>query len=192
MEMLLTGIGLFLFTIMWKKMWVPTFLDTFRDHLFDLRDTELHNFFKEKYSLDNRYYIELRNLTNSYLRFTENISVWEYLFLFNDFEYAKKNKGIKLINKRFQSDNKELSEFINTYRRKCSSIVVRYMVVSSLLFILLIPIALLIILLLLFISSIFSFAKWISSNSLLRQPLNTFNHENLELISLLEKVPSKI
>jgi hypothetical protein len=134
MEMIFFGIGIILLIASWHFMWLPTMLDATRDKLFDLRDDQLRSHFVQRgIPLDNKLYCELRDLINGHLRNTESLSFFSFVYMVG---WAGKRPEIhqmllKRIDKRFRSDDKELAELASNIRKQAVTIMIEYMVLTS-------------------------------------------------------------
>ena len=134
-ELFLTGIGILALMAVWKLMWMKSILDDTRDHLFDLRDTELHNYFVENgLSFEHPMYVRLRKLLNGHLRNTESTTIWELMFAVGELTrnptvdlYKTKN-----LEKHFYTEDVNLKKFIEKIRFQSAMVMFRYMLYSSL------------------------------------------------------------
>lgn len=130
----------------WEKVLKPSILDHYRDKLFDLREEVREYYLAQGIPLSHDTYVQLRNLINSHLRFTEEMSLIKVAF----FAYRiEKNKGLKKylqrsIENNFTTNNRELSLFIKSTRKKAVDILLEYMVFSSPIVIILLSFAIII------------------------------------------------
>lgn len=127
------GINILLLIIIWDKVLKPSILDNYRDKLFDLREEVREYYLANGIPLSHNTYIQLRNLINSHLRFTEEMSLIKVAFFASRIE---KNKSLRdyiqrSIESNFTTDNKKLSIFIKSARKKAIDILFEYMIFSS-------------------------------------------------------------
>lgn len=133
-ETTLFGIGLILVIFTWHFMWRPTVLDTTRDKLFDLRDEQIRNYFvQRRLPLDHKLYRELRDLINGHLRHTESLSFFRFIFMIVWVEHHQdvNTTILERIERRFRTDDAELAAFIRQVREQAVTIMIEYMVESS-------------------------------------------------------------
>lgn len=133
-ETALFGIGLILAIFTWHFMWRPTILDTTRDKLFDLRDDQIRNYFvRRRLPLNHKLYRELRDLINGHLRHTESLSFFRFILMI---VWVERHQDVNTtilahIERRFRTDDAELADFIRQVREQAVTIMIEYMVESS-------------------------------------------------------------
>lgn len=127
------GINIILSVLVWKFILKPSLLDHYRDKLFSLRE-EVRDFFISKgIGLDDKIYINLRNIINTHLRFTENMSFTSVAYFSTKIE---KDHEIKRyikneIERKFKTNDKEMEIFVSNIRNKSINILSTYMIFSS-------------------------------------------------------------
>ena len=82
----LFGIDLILIYIAWSFFLKRSILDHFRDKLFDIRDDIRLYYIENKIPLTDKTYIKIRNLLNSHLRFTEQLSLFKIAIFLSEVE----------------------------------------------------------------------------------------------------------
>jgi hypothetical protein len=133
MELFMMGIGGMLLMLTWRFMLKKSVLDDHRDKLFDLRDSLRSTFVSQGWELESPIYRRLRDLINSYLRFTEHYSFAEFSVLeagvkrSDELQAALKGK----FDKQFSVSTPEQQEFVKKFRRQALSVMMSYMIVSS-------------------------------------------------------------
>jgi hypothetical protein len=111
----------------------PSLLDHYRDKLFDLREEVREYYLNNSIPLGDNTYIQLRNLINSHLRFTEEMSLIKCsLFMAQVEKNVDLKKDIhKAIKSQFHTKNKDLDTYIKTIRKRAADILLKYMIFSS-------------------------------------------------------------
>jgi hypothetical protein len=127
------GINILLLIVIWEKVLKPSILDNYRDKLFDLREEVREYYLANGIPLSHNTYIQLRNLINSHLRFTEQMSFIKVAFFASRIEKNRdlKNYIQRSIESNFATNNKDLFLFIKTTRKKAVDILQKYMIFSS-------------------------------------------------------------
>ena len=127
------GINILLLIVIWEKVLKPSILDNYRDKLFDLREEVREYYLAKGIPLSHNTYIQLRNLINSHLRFTEQMSFIKVSFFPSRIEKNRdlKNYIQRSIESNFATNNKDLSLFIKSTRKKAVDILRNYMIFSS-------------------------------------------------------------
>jgi len=133
MQLFLLGVNVLLLMAAWRLMLRKTILDHHRDKLFDLRDRLRETFVQNGWDLDSPMYKKLRNLTNGYLRFTEEFALLPFVALEND---LKENRTLQRalknsFDKEFSAKDEKLRAFIAQYRLDAREIMIGYMICSS-------------------------------------------------------------
>lgn len=132
-EMVLLGFGLLISIATWKYAVKPTMLDNARDQLFDLRQIVRKNFLQSKSGLDDPLYKELRDLLNGHLRHTEALTFTGFIAMalwmrkHSDDVAAVRQKH----EQRFKTNDKAKHEFITSVRRQAATIMLNYMIRTS-------------------------------------------------------------
>jgi hypothetical protein len=129
----LFGIDLILIYIGWTYFLKPSILDHFRDQLFDLRDDVRQWYIDNNIPLSDSTYINLRDLLNSHLRFTETKSLVKVAMFFSK---LKRNPKLdewlnQQVEAKFSTRNTKIRNFVNESRSKAVNILVLYMIYSS-------------------------------------------------------------
>lgn len=128
MQLFLFGLGLLLLMVSWHFMIKPTLRDRARDKLFDLRES-VRQYFLDHHDLNHHLYRDLRDLINSYLRYTEEITFLGFVMqLYYSDKHAKQSHSIK-----YAGLDKESVKFANSVRADASGIVIWYAIQTSLL-----------------------------------------------------------
>ncbi|MDP2852405.1 MAG: hypothetical protein Q8O23_03255, partial [Gallionella sp.] len=127
------GINVLLLFVVWNFMLRKTLLDHYRDKLFDLREEVRSFFLMNDIPLDSKEYKNLRDLLNAHLRFTERFTFLKFIILEVE---IKNNKGLQEylkieIDKRFNTENPKLKDFVPQVREKAKVILLNHMVNSS-------------------------------------------------------------
>ena len=129
--MVLFGVSLLFLLLVWNLS-KKTALDHTRDCLFDLRDDIRMYFLSNEYDLDSTTYMELRNLINTYLRFTENQRFIGLIYLYTKgISDTVKENIIAEFNQRFTTDDPTLQRYIDGVRGQTVRIVLKYMILTS-------------------------------------------------------------
>lgn len=132
LELSLFGVGALCLVLSWHFVLRPSLLDDTRDRLFDLRES-VRDFFASRDQLSHPAYVDLRNLINAHLRYTEEITFVGFLFKMHC--YAKYKEEFA---KEYQSffacagGNQEIIKFIGKVRVESSNIMLAYMIKTSL------------------------------------------------------------
>ncbi|MNR96002.1 hypothetical protein D3C72_271410 [compost metagenome] len=133
MELFLIGVNVLLLMLIWKLMVRKTILDHYRDKLFDMRDQLRVDFQKNGWELSSPTYKNLRDLVNGYLRFTENYSFTQFVFLENSVKQSKELqtelKG--KLDRKFNVKDPAEAAFILAFRRSAVQTMMSYMILSS-------------------------------------------------------------
>lgn len=135
-ETFLLGIGIILCMLTWKYAVKPTYLDSTRDELFDLRDHKLKAFFlSSEGGLHDPMYVRMRGLLNDLLRYTENASLMGFLFTLAVLaRHTNKLDELNTLHEsEFKSDDPTISAFCEEVRYDANAIMMRYMIRTSLL-----------------------------------------------------------
>lgn len=133
MQLLMCGLGGILIMLTWRFLLKKSVLDDHRDKLFDLRDSLRSSFVSKGWGLDSPIYGRLRDLINSYFRFTEHYSFTEFTVL----EYeVKRSEELQValkerVDRKFATSIPEQQEFVKQFRREALSVMMSYMIVSS-------------------------------------------------------------
>jgi hypothetical protein len=133
MELFLFGVNVLILISVWKFMIRKTILDNSRDKLFDLRDELRDTFLERGWGLSSPMYKKLRDLLNGHLRFTENYSVSQIVFVEAG---VKSNKHLEAelhaqFEKKFLTGNAEMDEYIKSIRSRSLVAVMDFAVYSS-------------------------------------------------------------
>lgn len=133
MELIFFGINLLLVMAVWHFMLRPTVLDHSRDRLFDLRDDLRASFVSKGWDLGSPEYRRLRDLINGYLRFTEEMSLARSSWMVSE---IKKNDELKKymnqkVRAAFASNDPEVQQYIQEFRKRALLVVIDYMIASS-------------------------------------------------------------
>lgn len=110
-----------------------TVLDHHRDKLFDLRDRLRATYVERGWDLDSPMYRKLRNLTNGYLRFTEEFAFVPFTLLERE---VKERPAIlqslkQHLEREFSTKDAELLAFVQEYRAEARFVMIGYMICSS-------------------------------------------------------------
>jgi hypothetical protein len=135
-ETLLLGLGIISGMAVWKYAVKPTYLDEARDSLFDLRDAKLRKFFlNTERGLNDPLYVRIRELLNSLLRYTERATLAG--FFITMLVLTKHRKDLETLteahDREFSSDDINVTEFCDKIREEANSIMMRYMIRTSVL-----------------------------------------------------------
>lgn len=133
MELFLLGFNGLLLLAVWHFMLRKSILDDHRDRLFDLRDHLRAKFVQEGWSMDQPIYRKLRDLINSYLRFTESYSFTAFMLMERS---VLKNPALqarlkKDIDAEFKPAHQGQADFIKCFRIHAVKVMMSYMIVSS-------------------------------------------------------------
>lgn len=133
MELLMCGLGGMLILLTWRFMLKKSVLDDHRDKLFDLRDSLRFTFVSQGWDLQSPIYRRLRDLINSYLRFTEHYSYAEFTVVESGVKRSQELQAAlkERVQKKFETAIPEQQEFIKKFRREAVSVMMSYMIVSS-------------------------------------------------------------
>jgi hypothetical protein len=133
MQLLMCGLGGILILLTWRFMLKKSVLDDHRDKLFDLRDSLRATFVTKGWGLESPIYGRLRNLINSYLRFTDHYSFWEFTALESGVKHSEELQVAlkERVDKKFATSIPEQQEFVKQFRREAVSVMMSYMIVSS-------------------------------------------------------------
>ncbi len=128
------ALGVLALLAVWKFMLRPSIQDTYKDHLFDVRD-RLRSRFAEQGQLDTNAYRELRDTLNRYIRFIEvaNLSI-TYQFAVQMGENPRvADRYLRDLDRRFDVDDPRLARLARASRQHCSRTIQFYVFHSSLL-----------------------------------------------------------
>lgn len=133
MQITLFALGVLVMMMVWRFMLRRTILDNSRDQLFDLRDELRETFIKNGWDIGSPIYKRLRDLLNGHLRFTEEVSVSQIVYLEVVVKHDKKLQSEFQIRaeKIFASDNEAQKEFIQSIRKRAMVAVMNFAVFSS-------------------------------------------------------------
>lgn len=148
MSLLIFGINILLVLAIWHFMIRRTVLDHARDKLFDLRDEVREAYKANGWDMSSNGYKNLRDSINSFLRYTENYSVWAAVSLHTRLNNKPELRDflVKRSNSKFETSNEEQDKFIKTIRERAQWTLMEFSVYSSgllmLVFVIFIPVLL--------------------------------------------------
>lgn len=133
-EPVLLGFGIIVLMVGWHFIVRKTALDTFRDHLFDLRESVRQHYLENGYSLEDRTYAQLRMLINDQIRFLEQASFTKLSITRSAYDC---NKDLRewmdeTLQSRFKTEDEKLAAYIKSVRIQAHRHVANYLVCSSL------------------------------------------------------------
>ncbi|AGW94581.1 hypothetical protein N234_31540 [Ralstonia pickettii DTP0602] len=133
MQLFLLGVNALLLMVIWRFMLRKTILDHHRDKLFDLRDQLRATFMARGWDLNSPMYRKLRNLTNGYLRFTEEFAFVPFVALENELKAkpALQRSLKSAFDQEFSTRDDQLRKFVDEYRLAAREVMIGYMICSS-------------------------------------------------------------
>ncbi|AWI79454.1 hypothetical protein CEW87_08780 [Parazoarcus communis] len=133
-QVTLLGIGLLLLLATWKFMLRPSMLDATRDRLFDLRESVRTHFIESGRGLTDPAYRAVRDLLNSHLRYTEEITFFGVMYQMTWFKFNEESAKHmrKVLDSHMAAHDPRLDDFIKEVRVKSAVVVLDYAVKSSL------------------------------------------------------------
>lgn len=134
-QIILFVVALNLIIFVLPVMWKNTFLDHYRDQLFDLREDVRAFFLQNDLGLQHPIYKKLRNLLNQHIRFLEDVT---FLRVVSRARLLVKNKKLRehlihRVEKTFSSDDPELNKYSEKVRCEAIDILALYIVQSNML-----------------------------------------------------------
>ena len=133
MSLIIFGANILLIMAVWHFMIRKTALDHTRDKLFDLRDEIRATYLKEGWDMEGGPYKNLRNSLNSFLRYTENYSVWAVVKIHSvlDNNAELREYLMKIINSKFETQDEKQAKYIQSVRENAQWILMEFSVYSS-------------------------------------------------------------
>jgi hypothetical protein len=133
MESFWVGISVLTLMAVWHFMLKKSILDTHRDRLFDLRDQLRAEYIAHGWDLGSPMYKKLRDLVNSYLRFTDSFSLVEFMLVETKVKRQRELKdALKAkFEKEFRGQSDAEQEFIQKFRAETVQVMMSYMILSS-------------------------------------------------------------
>lgn len=134
LELGLTILGVWLTWVAWSRMLRPSILDDTRDRLFDLREGVRRYFLAQGHGLDHAVYVELRNLINSHLRYTEELTFFHFVHA-NVWSVKHQQSAAALrarVDRRFKCSDPLLQAYVSEIRARAGAEMVEYAFRSSL------------------------------------------------------------
>ncbi len=132
-EPFLLGFGIIVLIVAWRLIVRKDRFDSFRDNLFDLRESVRQHYIVNGYGLEHETYAQLRLLI-SQIRFLEQASFASLGIARYEYQHSKDLRECidDLFKNRFKTDDKKLEAFIKNTRIQAHRQTTGYLIFSSL------------------------------------------------------------